>query len=68
MSEIKTKVQDLADMLTQAMKDAEKFDAGNNAAGVRVRKNLATVRTLAHQLRQRIVEIRKKRTVPRRES
>lgn len=61
MSEIKTKVQELTDMLTATLADAEKFDAGNNAAGVRVRKTLATVRTLSHALRQRIMEVRKER-------
>lgn len=58
MGNIKEKVQELNDMLTNAMEDAGKFDAGNNAAGVRVRKTLANVRVLSHELRQRIVEIR----------
>lgn len=44
-------IQDMIDELEEAKTDAEKFDKGNSAAGVRVRKALMKLKTDAHNYR-----------------
>ena len=41
----------MSEQLATAINDAEKFDAGNNSAGTRVRKAMQNVKTLAQQVR-----------------
>lgn len=42
-------------------KDVEKFEAGNSAAGTRVREGLQEAKLLAQQLRLEIQETKKRR-------
>ena len=41
----------MSDQLTEAINDAEKFDAGNNSAGTRVRKAMQNIKSLAQNVR-----------------
>ena len=47
---IKT-LHNISEQLTEAIYDAEKFDAGNNSAGTRVRKAMQNIKNLAQQVR-----------------
>lgn len=49
----------LRDKLADCEVDAEKFDAGNKSAGMRLRKALMEVRNSAQAVRKAIVEARK---------
>tara|TARA_R110000824_G_scaffold175156_2_gene353452 strand:- start:339 stop:530 length:192 start_codon:yes stop_codon:yes gene_type:complete len=51
MDEITKTLHNMSDQLTEAINDAEKFDAGNNSAGTRVRKAMQNVKSLAQNVR-----------------
>lgn len=44
----------MIEILEEAIQDAIKFDAGNKAAGTRVRKSLNDIKTMAHSERKSI--------------
>jgi hypothetical protein len=50
---------DLVSKVTSAKADADKFDAGNNTAGVRLRKAMKEVIDMAKDVRKAVVEVRK---------
>ncbi len=52
---------DLADKLSESLKDSEKFENGNDAAGKRVRKVCAEVANECKELRAEIQQIRNHR-------
>ena len=41
----------MSEQLATAINDAEKFDAGNNSAGTRVRKAMQNIKSLAQNVR-----------------
>ena len=41
----------MSEQLADAISDAEKFDAGNNSAGTRVRKAMQNIKSLAQNVR-----------------
>ena len=50
----KQKLQQLVDILTETLSDAEKFDSGNDAAGRRVRAVAQEVKSELQSLRQQV--------------
>lgn len=52
----------IADELGDAIKDAQKFDAGNDTAGTRVRKAAQEARARLFGLRNMVTEVREERT------
>jgi hypothetical protein len=51
MDEISKTLHNMSEQLVDAINDAEKFDAGNNSAGTRVRKAMQNVKSLAQNVR-----------------
>ena len=51
MDEITKTLHNMSEQLANAINDAEKFDAGNNSAGTRVRKALRNIKSLAQNVR-----------------
>ena len=51
MDEITKTLLNMSEQLADAVNDAEKFDAGNNSAGTRVRKAMQNVKSLAQNVR-----------------
>jgi hypothetical protein len=51
-------VQEAIDILTGALKDAKKFDQGNDTAGTRVRKAMQLVKAKAQATRENISQQR----------
>jgi len=51
MDEITKTLLNMSEQLTDAIYDAEKFDAGNNSAGTRVRKAMQNIKSLAQNVR-----------------
>ena len=51
MTEIIKTLTNIEVQLREALKDAIKFDQGNNSAGTRVRKTMQNVKGLAQQVR-----------------
>ena len=51
MSEITETLENISEQLQEAIYDAEKFDLGNNSAGMRVRKAMQNVKSLAQNVR-----------------
>jgi len=51
MDEITKTLHNMSEQLADAINDAEKFDAGNNSAGTRVRKAMQNVKSLAQNVR-----------------
>ena len=51
MDEISKTLHNMSEQLAEAINDAEKFDAGNNSAGTRVRKAMQNVKSLAQNVR-----------------
>ena len=47
MDEITKTLLNMSEQLADAVNDAEKFDAGNNSAGTRVRKAMQNIKNLA---------------------
>ena len=56
MDEISKTLHNISEQLADAVNDAEKFDAGNNSAGTRVRKAMQNIKNLAQQVRVEIQE------------
>lgn len=54
MSKTREAIQGAIDTLTASLDDADKFDAGTDAAGTRVRKALQEAVTVAKNLRKEI--------------
>lgn len=50
---------ELVEKVTSCKADADKFSAGNNTAGVRLRKGMKEVIDLAKDVRKAVVEVRK---------
>jgi hypothetical protein len=48
---VKTQLQEILTLITEAIQDAEKFDAGNDTAGKRLRVAAQKAKTKLHQLR-----------------
>ena len=51
MSEITSTLHNISEQLVDAIYDAEKFEAGNNSAGTRVRKAMQNIKSLAQNVR-----------------
>ena len=51
MDEITKTLHNMSEQLADAINDAEKFDAGNNSAGTRVRKAMQNIKSLAQSVR-----------------
>ena len=51
MDEITKTLHNMSEQLADAINDAEKFDAGNNSAGTRVRKAMQNIKDLAQRVR-----------------
>ena len=51
---VREMIQGMINELTEALGDAEKHDAGNGAAGTRVRKVMQTCKGLAQEVRVRV--------------
>ena len=51
MNEITETLENISEQLQEAICDAEKFDAGNNSAGTRVRKAMQNIKSLAQNVR-----------------
>ena len=51
MSEITSTLHNISEQLVDAIYDAEKFEAGNNSAGTRVRKAMQNIKSLAQSVR-----------------
>ena len=51
MDEITKTLHNMSEQLADAVNDAEKFDAGNNSAGTRVRKAMQNIKSLAQNVR-----------------
>ena len=51
MDEITKTLLNMSEQLADAVNDAEKFDAGNNSAGTRVRKTMQNIKSLAQNVR-----------------
>ena len=58
MSTVTTTLQTVVDQLTQAIADAQKTDAGNKAAGTRVRKTAQFAVNELKTLRKQVLEVR----------
>jgi len=50
--------EELKQLITLADPDVEKFDAGNKAAGVRVRKHMQTIKKQCQVVRDRVLQAR----------
>jgi len=57
----KEKLQSIINSLNSSLDDAIKFDAGNDAAGKRIRKDCQDAKALLQELRLDIQEERNKR-------
>ena len=51
MNEITSTLHNISEQLVDAIYDAEKFKAGNNSAGTRVRKAMQNIKSLAQNVR-----------------
>ena len=51
MNEITETLRNISEQLAGAIDDAEKFDAGNNSAGTRVRNAMQNIKSLAQSVR-----------------
>ena len=58
MSKVTNTLQNVVDQLSQALADAEKTDAGNKAAGPRVRKTAQFAVNELKTLRKQVLEVR----------
>ena len=56
MNEITETLHNISEQLAGAIADAEKFDAGNNSAGTRVRKAMQNIKNLAQLVRLEVQE------------
>lgn len=61
MSNVDSAVQELMDKLEEARRDAEKFDAGNDSAGTRLRVALQDVVASCKTIRAEVLATRKER-------
>lgn len=57
----KEKLQSIIDLLTSSLEDATKFDAGNDAAGKRIRKDCQDAKALLQELRVEVQQERNNR-------
>lgn len=55
------KLQCIINLLTSSLEDAKKFDAGNDAAGKRIRKDFQDAKALLQELRLEVQEERNNR-------
>ena len=61
MGVIKDLLRNIEDIAFETMGDAEKFESGNNVAGVRVRKAMQSVKSIAQTVRVEVSRIKKER-------
>jgi len=54
-------LKEIIEVLSEAVKDAEKFDRGVDAPGTRLRKTATEATKLLKELRQKVLDIRKER-------
>lgn len=59
---IAAELTSIADELDDAIKDAQKFDKGNDAAGTRVRKAAQEAKSRLQGLRNMVTEVREERS------
>lgn len=57
-----TKIQQMINTLTETLKDAEKADKGNKAAGTRVRATAQTIKSECQNLRAEVLSSQKTTT------
>ena len=50
-NEVTKTLHNISEQLVDAIYDAEKFEAGNNSAGTRVRKAMQNIKSLAQNVR-----------------
>lgn len=50
--------QKIKEVLEEAEKDAEKFDAGNSSAGTRLRKKMLEIGKLTKEVRKEVSDIK----------
>lgn len=55
---IKNLLEGMQDVLIDAIKDAEKFDNGNSAAGTRVRKYMQDIKNIAQDVRTTVSDVK----------
>jgi len=55
---VKVSLEQVVQQLTEALADAEKTDAGNKAAGTRVRKAAQSATNALKELRKQVLESR----------
>ena len=53
-------IEDMAGMLVGTLKDANKCDKGNKAAGTRVRKDMQEIKAMAQVVRKAVLETKEK--------
>ena len=51
-------MENIKDEVSIAMHDADKFSAGNKAAGTRVRKHMQTIKGIAQNIRVEVQEMK----------
>ncbi len=61
MKNVATELQEIAEALGVAVKDAEKFDNGNDTAGTRVRKACQEAKQRLMGVRHSVTEVRTER-------
>ena len=58
MKSVEQQIEDMIHVLAESLKDANKHDNGNNAAGGRVRKVLQGIATQCKELRKQVQQDR----------
>lgn len=55
---VESKVNEMQDLINLLKVEAVKFDAGNNAAGTRVRKGMMDIKRMAQEVREEVSAIK----------
>lgn len=55
---VSSKVSEMQDLITMLKVEADKFDAGNNAAGTRVRKGMMDIKRMAQEVREEVSAVK----------
>lgn len=55
---VRKKVVEMQELVTLLITEAEKFDAGNNAAGTRVRKGMMDIKRMAQEVREEVSAVK----------
>ena len=51
-------ITDMSDLVALLLVEAKKFDAGNNAAGTRVRKGMMDIKRMAQEVREEVSAVK----------